>query len=408
MVRKSFAVSSSERFLFALLLLDDDDGLESHFPVLVFCSEGDFLSEEAPEVVWEEEEREESRAPEGAAEDDDDEDEHDDTDDGGEGDGLRLRDLRRLPLRRDDDDDSNFGLRLRFRPPPPLNIAGDFDEPRFGDIGGLCGGEFGGKSGGLDERPSRREGGGDAAWVLRLIFASSIRVSLELLEGDGERMCLRLGDCNGESGGELERRGDGERERSGGDETRVSEDVMDDFGECGGDGEDELEDFVSPKSSFVFVGVDCVSESATFLAPDACRAFLKALCTEGEEVGDGGMLARERDRADTAPVLELEVDLEPADDMLNEIPPLFGFRLLKLNEIPPAPFEDFLLGDSGGERVDAVCLRFFLFANVSKPSGSSSDSNSESLFGRSLKSSSSISGPISIIVASSSSSSSCQ
>lgn len=216
-------------------------------------------------------------------------------------------------------------------------------------------------------------------------------------------MDLRLEDCNGESGGELERRGDGERERSGGDETPASEDVADDFGECGG--EDELEDFVSPKSSFVFVGVDCVSEAALFLAFDACRAFLIALCTEGEEVGEGRTSARERGSADTAPTFdELEVDLEPVDDMLNEIPPLFGLRLLKLNDIPP-PFEDFLLGDSGGDRDDEVCLRFFLFANVSKPSGSSSEPSSESLFGRSLKSSSSISGPISSFVESSPSSS---
>lgn len=125
MVKNSFAVSSSERFLLALLELDDDD-LESEFPPLAFCSEGGFLSE-APVVVWEED-REESRAPEGVEEDDDDDE--DDTD-GGVGDGLRLRSRPRLPLLRDDDDDgANFGLRLRFKedePLPPLNTGGDLE-----------------------------------------------------------------------------------------------------------------------------------------------------------------------------------------------------------------------------------------------------------------------------------------
>lgn len=214
---------------------------------------------------------------------------------------------------------------------------------------------------------------------------------------DGEKMDLRFEDCSGESGGELERRGDGERERACGDETPAD---FDDFGERGGDGD---EDFVSPKSSFVFVGDDCV-ELLPALCPafplandacEACCAFLRALCTDGDECGDGGTLAR---------------DFEPTDDMLKEIPPAFGLRLLKLNDKPPepegpppaSPFEDFLFGDSGGERAD---LRFFL-AKVRRPSPSSDPA---SLFGRSLKSSSLTASVLTgSSLLTSSSSSSCQ
>ena len=72
------------------------------------------------------------------------------------------------------------GLRLRFKELDGLP-TGDFGEVRCAaddvDIGGgLCGGEFGGNSGGLDDRLGRRErppGGGDAVCAPRAMLAAS-------------------------------------------------------------------------------------------------------------------------------------------------------------------------------------------------------------------------------------------
>lgn len=309
------------------------------------------------------------------------------------GDGLRLSD----------------GLRLRL---PPLN--------EFGDIGGDCGGEFGGSSGGDDERPVMRLEitlpapiGGETLRSPERMDATEGIEEEDGDEGDGERIDFRLSNddedaaaVSGDSGGDDERCGDGLRLRlRRRAELRVRCCC---WGEFGGE---PFGDFltVSPKSSFVFVEFGFAALSLLLLPPlfppllsPSLDAFRRALCTDGDECGEGGTFA----------------PFEPSDEMLNDMPPVFGLaRMLRLNDMPPpalplAPFAAFLLGDSGGDPVpepveaNESALRFFLLAKVRRPRGSSSDSDSESVFGRSLKSSSLMSAVF--IGSSSSSSSSCQ
>lgn len=118
---------------------------------------------------------------------------------GGFGDGLRLR-RTPPPLMFSG---RSGGLRARFSAFLLFLDEGDALPSRFfGDIGGLCGGEFGGRSGGLDDPPmrdGRPDGGGDEACVLRAMLASTMwaiveEVAVDAEEEDGESMALRLED----------------------------------------------------------------------------------------------------------------------------------------------------------------------------------------------------------------------